>query len=70
MSAEGKTPVMRKSLNKSANCLEIYFLRWNNIIYGILFVPEALLKLTEDMLLAISLTVGCRDIALPLSFVR
>ena len=36
-----------------------------------LFRPEALLELRGDIALAISsLSVGCRDIALPLSFLK
>ena len=29
---EGKTPVMKKRLNKPANCFEILFFRRNNIL--------------------------------------
>ena len=69
LSTEGKTPVIKERLNKSANCFEISFLRRNNILKGILFGPKALLELTEDMMLVISsLSVGCRDIVLSLSF--
>ena len=47
------------------------FFRRNNILYGILFEPEALLKLGVDMIIAISsLSVGCRNIVLPFSFAR
>ena len=64
---EGKTPVMKKMLNKSANCLEIWFFRRNKILQGILFGLEALLELRENMVLAISsLSVGCTNILLPL----
>ena len=62
---------MKDSLNKSANCFEISFFRRNSIPYGILFGPEALLELREDMIFAISsLSVGCRKIVLLLSFER
>ena len=47
------------------------FFRRNNILYGILLEPEALLKLGVDMIIAISsLSVGCRNIVLPFSFAR
>ena len=62
---------MKERLNNSANCLEILFFRRDNILEGILFVPEALLELRGDMVLAISsLSVGCRNIVLLLSFER
>ena len=62
---------MKKRLNKSVNCFEISFYRRNNILQGILFGPEALLELREDMMLAISsLSVDCRNIVLSLSFER
>ena len=70
MSTEGKTPVLKERLNKSANCFEISFFRRNNILSGILFGPEALLELREDIMLAISLSAGCRNIVLLLSFER
>ena len=49
MSTEGKIPVKKERLNKSANCFEMSFFRRNNILWGILFGPEALLELREDM---------------------
>ena len=62
---------MKERLNKSANFLEISFLRKNNILSGVLFSPEALLVLTEHMMLAISsLSVGCRNIVLPFLLTR
>ena len=71
LNTEGKTPVMKERLNKSASCFEISYFRRNNILYAILFGPEALLELREDMILAISsLSVGCRNIVLSLSFER
>ena len=71
LSTEGKTPVVKKRLNKSANCFEISFFRRNDILQGILFGPEALLELREDMMLAISsLSVGCRNIVQLVSFER
>ena len=45
------------------------FFKRNNILNGMLFGSEALLKLREDMMLAISfLSVGCRNVVLLLSF--
>ena len=68
--AEGKTPVIKERLNKSASCFKISFFG-RNILYGILFGSEVLLELREDMMLAISsLSVGCRNIVLSLSFER
>ena len=32
LKTEGKTPVMKERLNKSANCFEISFFRRNNIL--------------------------------------
>ena len=32
LNAEGKTPVIKERLNKSANCFEISFFRRNNIL--------------------------------------
>ena len=62
---------MKERYNKSANCFEISFFRRNNIVSGILFRPEAILELREDMMLAISsLSVGCRNIALLVLFER
>ena len=59
---------MKERLNKSANCFEISFFRRNNFLQGILFGPEALLELREDLMMAISsLSVGCRHILLLLS---
>ena len=41
----------------------------NNILYGILFGPETLLELREDMMLTIScLSIGCGNIVLSFSF--
>ena len=61
----------KKKLNKSASCIEISFLRKNNILQGILFGPEALLELREDTMLPISsLLVGFRNIALSHPFLR
>ena len=67
-----KIPVTKKKkLNKSASCIEISFLRKNNILQGILFGPEALLELREDTMLPISsLLVGFRNIALSHPFLR
>ena len=43
----------------------------HNIWWGILFGPEALLGLREDLMLAISsLSVDCRNIVLLVSFER
>ena len=60
LSTEGKTPVMKERLNKSASCFEFSFFRKNNILhyldiefyidFGILFGSEALLELREDMI--------------------
>ena len=62
---------MKKSLNKSANHVEISVFRRNKTPQHILFEPEALLELKEDMMLAIStLLEGCRNIILSLSFKR
>ena len=44
---------MKERLNKSASCVEISFFRRNNILEGILFGPEALFELREDMMLVI-----------------
>ena len=61
---------MKERLNKSATCFGISFFK-RNIPQGILFGPEALLELRQDMILAISsLSVGCRNIVLSLSFER
>ena len=72
LSTNGKTPITKKKkLNKSASCIEISFLRKNNILQGILFGPEALLELREDTMLPISsLLVGFRNIALSHPFLR
>ena len=72
LSKDGKTPVVKEKLNKSANCFKISCFRRNNILKGILFGPEALLdELREDMTLTISsLSVGCRNIVLSLSLER
>ena len=71
LSKGGKTPVMKERLNKSANCFEISFFRRNNVLQGILFGSEVFLEFRKDMMLAISsLLVGCRNIALLLSFER
>ena len=49
-------------LNKSASCFEISFLRRNKILKNILFGPETLLELREDMMLPTSsLLVGFRQ---------
>ena len=40
------------------------------VLQGILFRPEALLELKEDMLVISSLLVGCRNIVLSHSFLR
>ena len=62
---------MKERLNKSANCFEISFLRRNNVLLGILFEPEVLLELREDMMLAISSSsLSWRNTALLLSFER
>ena len=61
---------MKKRLNKSANCSEIAIFRRNNILYGILFRPKALLELRKNMLDISSLLVGCRNIVPSLSFER
>ena len=67
----GRTPVMKERLNKYAHYFEISFFERNDFVLGIPFVPEALLELREDMMLAISsLSVGCRNIVLLLSFER
>ena len=59
LSTEGKTPVMKERLNKSASCFEFSFFRKNILYYldiefyidfGILFGSEALLELREDMI--------------------
>ena len=62
---------MKERLNKSANFLWIAFFRKNDILHSILFGPEVLLALREDMILGVSsLSVGCRSIVLLLSFQR
>ena len=62
---------MKERLNKSGNYFKISFFRRNNILQGILFRPEALSELRQDMMMAISsLSVGCRNIVLLLSFER
>ena len=71
MSTEGKTLVMKERLNQSANCFDILYLRRNNILEGIVFGPEALLDLIEDMKFAISsLSVGCKNTVSLHSFER
>ena len=71
LSTEGKIPVMKERLNTSENCFGISLFRRNNILLGILFGPEALLELREDIMLIISsVIVGCRNIVLLLSFKR
>ena len=60
---------MKERLNKSANCFKISLFWKNN--NNILFGPEALLGMRENMILVISsLSVGCRNIALPFSLAR
>ena len=62
---------MKERLTKSASCFGISFFRRNNILYGILFEPEALLELRVDMMLGISsLSLGYRNIVLLFSFER
>ena len=62
---------MKERLNTSENCFGISLFRRNNILLGILFGPEALLELREDIMLIISsVIVGCRNIVLLLSFKR
>ena len=62
---------MKERLNNSTNFLEISFFLKNDIPQGILFGPEALLELREDMVLGIfSLSVGCRKIVLLILFER
>ena len=71
MRTEGKTPVTKERLNKSAYCFKMSFFRRTHILYGILSGPETLLELREDMMLVISsLSVGCRNIVLSFSFER
>ena len=51
--------------------LKFHFFRRNNILQGILFGPDALLELREDMMLTISSwSVGCRNNVLILSLER
>ena len=48
-------------LKKSASCIEIPFLRRNKVLKDILFGPETLLELRENMMLPTSsLLVGFR----------
>ena len=48
-------------LKKSASCIEISFLRRNKVLKDILFGPETLLELRENMMLPTSsLLVGFR----------
>ena len=51
----GKAPIIKERLNKSANYFKISFFRRNGILQGILTVPEVLLELREerDMMLAV-----------------
>ena len=71
LSTDGKTPVIKERLNKSANYLEILFSRRNNTLWGILFGPEALLELRKDKMLAISsLSVGYWNIIPSFSYPR
>ena len=51
--------------------LRNFIFQRNNIPQGILFGPQALLELREDVMLVISsLSVGCKNIVLPISFER
>ena len=71
LSVEEKTPVIKERLNKSANSIEVSFLRRNDFLQGVLLGQEALLELRENMMLAFSsLSVGFRNIVLPPSFER
>ena len=53
LSTDGKAPIMKERFNKATNCFENSVFRRNNISQGILFGPEALLQLREDIMLAI-----------------
>ena len=68
---EVKTPVRKKRLNKFPNCFKISLVRRNDILQGTLFGPGALLELKEDIMSALSsLSVGCGNVVLLLSFER
>ena len=65
LSIDGNEPEEKESLNKSASCINISCFRRIKILFGLLKGPQALLILTEDIMLAISsLSVGCINIAL------
>ena len=52
LGTDGKTPIMKERFNKATNCFENWVFRINNIPQGILFGPDTLLQLREDIMLA------------------